>query len=175
MLHLHIWILFFSSNFSYLTNVIFTAVCWLFLWYDYLYQFRRLKILSQLWLQIVLWKQSYSTIRSTQINLYQQFAVICRKFWIKKKNLSGQYSYLPTPSSQVLQCPCCPLQRVWIWALRKKCEVGFDYWRVPQHLDSFGWFCTVWERSYAIPLWENKSQIVSKKQWHTWELSQLKL
>lgn len=119
--------------------------------------------------------ESYSTIRSTQINLYQQFAVICRKFWIKKKNLSGQYSYLPTPSSQVLQCPCCPLQRVWIWALRKKCEVGFDYWRVPQHLDSFGWFCTVWERSYSIPLWENKNQIVSKKQWHTWELSQLKL
>lgn len=57
-----IWILVFSGNFSYLTNMIFTAVCWLLLWHDYLYQFRGLKILSQIWLQIVLWKRKVTPL-----------------------------------------------------------------------------------------------------------------
>lgn len=52
------------------TNVIFTAVCWLLLWYDYLYQFRGLKILSQIWLQIVLWKQKAAALPGAFTNIY---------------------------------------------------------------------------------------------------------
>lgn len=71
------------------------------------------------------------------------------------------WPYLPAPRSQVLQGPGRPFQRVCVWALRQQCEVGFDYGWVPQHLDAFGWFCTVGKRSHSIPLVEEKRQSTS--------------
>ncbi len=71
-------------------------------------------------------------------------------------------AYLPTPSSQVLQCPGGPLQRVRVWAFRQEGKVGLYYRRMPQHLNPFGGLSSIWQRSHTIPL--QKQRCDMKKQ-----------
>lgn len=66
--------------------------------------------------------------------------------------LTDRRAYLPTPSSQVLQCPGGPLQRVRVWALRQEGEVRLYYRRMPQHLNAFGGLSSIWQWSHTIPL-----------------------
>lgn len=75
-------------------------------------------------------------------------------------------AYLPAPSSQVLQRPGGPLQRVRVGTLRQEGEVGLYYRRMPQHLNTLGWICSIWQRSHTIPLQKQKV-------WHEKQQSQI--
>lgn len=76
--------------------------------------------------------------------------------------VNGHRAYLPTPSSQVLQCPGGPLQRVWVWALRQEGEVGLYYRRMPQHLNPFWGLSSIWQRSHTIPLQKQRCDMKNK-------------
>lgn len=118
-----------------LTNVIFPAVCWLVLWYDYLYQFRGLKILSQIWLQIVLWKER--AILLLEAFTYIYITNFLSSVVVFEKEIQIRLIFLPSNSQQpssgvpLLPPPACldwsTQKEVWgrVWLLKGATASGF--------------------------------------------------
>lgn len=119
-----------------LNNVIFAAVCWLLLWYDY--QFRGLKILSQIWLQIVLWKQKVISLPEAFWYVYIATLLSSVGFFPDQKEICIiRLTFLPSNSQQpssavpLLPPPACldlsTQKEVWgrVWLLKGATASGF--------------------------------------------------
>lgn len=111
-------------------------------------------------------------IESTKRN---QWYILTHKYQLTYLYFKQQYvlhtksrSYLPTPGSQVLQCPGSPLQRVRVGTLRQEGEVGLYYRRMPQHLNPLGGLSSIWQWSHTIPLQKQRVRH-EKRQSQIWK------